>query len=128
MQESAPSTGHNLLEGALEKQREVGMREGMLGIEALVPMDGFGEQQVPYRQATRHETLRPRKRGQQCHGFFHTAGVTSHPFQRAIYVGDLSLLKMLPRTFHSPFTRVHASTNFPASAIRCPLGPSIPSW
>src|ERR1700756_4225624 len=51
---SAPSTGHNLLEGALEKQREVGKREGMLGIEALVPMDGFGEQQVPYRQATRH--------------------------------------------------------------------------
>src|SRR5690349_25030601 len=62
---SAPSTGHNLLEGALEKQREVGVREGMLGIEALVPMDGFCEQQVPYRQATRHETLRPRKHGQQ---------------------------------------------------------------
>jgi len=54
MHVSAPSTGHNLLEGALEKQREVGMREGMLGIEALVPMDGFGEEQVPYRQATRH--------------------------------------------------------------------------
>src|SRR5438309_6759375 len=48
------------------------------------------------------------------------AGVTSHPFQRAIYVGDLSLLKMLPSTFHSPFTRVHASTNFPASSMRCP--------
>src|SRR2546426_922195 len=33
-------------------------------------------------------------------------------------MGDLSLLKMLPSTFHSPFTRVHASTNLPASAKR----------
>src|SRR5438876_5483591 len=42
-------------------------------------------------------------------------------------MGDLSLLKMLPSTFHSPFTRVHASTNFPASSMRCSLGPSIAS-
>src|SRR5437899_11593998 len=45
-----------------------------------------------------------------------------------LYMGDLSVLKMLPSTCHSPFTRVHASTNFPTSSMRCPLGPSIPSW
>src|SRR5438093_13326331 len=44
-----------------------------------------------------------------------TAGASSHLLQRAIYVGGLSLLKMLRSTFHSPFTRVHASTNFPVS-------------
>src|SRR3989442_1296191 len=62
-----------------------------------------------------------------CGGGTTTWSVISRREVICIYVGGLSLLKMLPSTFHSPFTRVHASTNFPASSMRCPLGPSKPS-